>query len=702
MKSEEATSVSSPMPFLAHEEPRPGQLEMIQDAIVSLNREGYHLAAAPTGIGKTAASLAAALEVASQSPKKKTVFFLTSRQTQHRIVVDTVRQINVMRKGMMPVRLVDMVGQAGMCVQPFAKESPLVFSLLCSQARKSRSCRPWMTAAPGLKEKILAAPLHVDELVSLTRSHTFNGEQAQTCPWKIAREAVSGADVFVGDYNHLFDEGVRQSSLKAMDLELEDIIIIVDEAHNLPDRIRMTLEKRLTQTMIRNTWMELEEFGGTLAQSMRMPGGEALEMTHGLVQWAFDVIRTSRNGFTQLFSSLRNGLERGKEEAEVGVDDLLNVLHGSCDIVEGKVGQMQLQEAVTSKHPPVDPAVRIHQLRDILSSVDVDMDAGDDGNPMEPNAHKVAEILDCLIRFGSSSALTMVYDTKGKDGRITTHLLDPGLVAQPVFSQSAGAILMSGTLYPPTMYAEMLGLPKKSTTAVAYESPFAAMRRPVLVATDVTTKYTERGETNTRNIRSHIQSLIDATPGNVAVFAPSYAMLNDVVGEAHFSGVRMMVENREWSKQDLDQVVETLLEEKRAGRRILLAGVFGARLSEGVDYHGGALDAVACIGIPNSPPSVLSSALKTYAEERFGRNLAWRYTVSQPAVNSILQAMGRPIRAIEDRALIVLLDRRVNERTYAHCFPSDLRMNEASNPEATARFARRFFAKIQPGSIKKQ
>ena len=91
MKSEEATAVSPPMPFLAHKEPRPGQLEMIQDAIVSLNQEGYHLAAAPTGIGKTAASLAAALEVASHSPKKKTVYFLTSRQTQHRIVVDTVK-----------------------------------------------------------------------------------------------------------------------------------------------------------------------------------------------------------------------------------------------------------------------------------------------------------------------------------------------------------------------------------------------------------------------------------------------------------------------------------------------------------------------------------------------------------------------------------------------------------------------------------
>ena len=62
----------------------------------------------------------------------------------------------------------------------------------------------------------------------------------------------------------------------------------------------------------------------------------------------------------------------------------------------------------------------------MLSSVDVDMEAGDDGNPMEPNAHKVAEILDCLLKFGSTPALTMIYDTKGKDGRITTHFIDPG------------------------------------------------------------------------------------------------------------------------------------------------------------------------------------------------------------------------------------------------------------------------------------
>ena len=686
---------SSTYPFLAHAKPRPGQLEMIQDGILALAKGGFHLAAAPTGIGKTAASLAAALDIAGRSSQKKTIFFLTSRQTQHRIVVDTVRRINERRKGSMPVRLVDMVGQAGMCVQPFAKESPLVFSLLCSQARKTRSCKPWITSAPGLKERILATPLHVDELVDISRTHTVHGEPAQTCPWKAAREAVSDADVFVGDYNHLFDDGVRESSLKAMDLSLEDIIIVVDEAHNLPDRIRMTLEKRLTRTMIRNTQMELEEYAGVLAEAMKAPGGDVFSVSHGLAAWAFDVVKASRGGFDALFNGYMRNLSGQDEEAEVAVDDVLNVFHRACDTVDGKAGQQQLQ-ASSSPHPEVDVAVRIHQLRDVLQSVDVDMEAGDDGNPMEPNAHKVAEILDCLLKFGSTPALTMIYDTKGKDGRITTHLLDPGLVSKPVFEQSAGALLMSGTLYPPSMYANILALPQTRTTSVAYSSPFAAMRRPVVVAKDVTTKYTERSLANTLALREHVQALIDASPGNVAVFAPSYAMLNEVILEGHFRGARLMAESRDWTKGDLDQIVDTLLEEKRNGRKILLAGVFGARLSEGVDYHSGALDAVACIGIPNSPPSVLSKSLKKYAEERFGRNLAWRYTVSQPAVNAILQARGRPIRSIGDRALIVLLDRRVTDRTYSGCFPSDLRMNDSSDADSTRRFARRFFAKVHP------
>jgi len=253
---------------------------------------------------------------------------------------------------------------------------------------------------------------------------------------------------------------------------------------------------------------------------------------------------------------------------------------------------------------------------------------------------------------------------------------------------------MSGTLYPTQMYADILDIPKDKVTKTEYLSPFAGERRPVLIARDVTTKYTQRSPQMWEKIRSHIQALIDGTPGHIAVFAPSYKTMEEIFDHQPFTGVEMVMENRDWSKHDIDQLVLELRRKKSTKNRILLCGVYGARLSEGIDYHGGILDAVACIGIPNPPPSVLSDSLKKYTGERFGKNNAWRYTVTQPAINSILQAMGRPIRSVGDRALILLLDYRHTDRTYISCYPSDLRMNATNDPKTTQSFARRFFSRV--------
>ena len=103
--------------FVAHETLRDSQGEMIGDGITALGAGGFLLAAAPTGIGKTAAALAAAIEVARSSADSPVVMFLTGRQSQHRIVVDTVRKINERLEPEVPkVRLVDLIGQQGMCI----------------------------------------------------------------------------------------------------------------------------------------------------------------------------------------------------------------------------------------------------------------------------------------------------------------------------------------------------------------------------------------------------------------------------------------------------------------------------------------------------------------------------------------------------------------------------------------------------------
>ena len=43
-----------------------------------------------------------------------------------------------------------------------------------------------------------------------------------------------------------------------MGLDLEDMILVVDEAHNLPDRIRRGFERTITMKVIRDAITEIE------------------------------------------------------------------------------------------------------------------------------------------------------------------------------------------------------------------------------------------------------------------------------------------------------------------------------------------------------------------------------------------------------------------------------------------------------------
>ena len=666
-------------PFLAHNNPRPGQIDMIREARESLRNKGHHLAAAPTGIGKTAASIAAALEIALNSPVKPHILFLTGRQSQHKIVIDTVRKINSrLDSNFRDIKVVDIIGRESMCEVVDIQTG----RCLCEQG-SSESARARLKE--DVRNYILQSPRHVFETVE--KSKTFG-----VCAWQTCRSAVKDCDILVCDYNHVFAEQVRENSLPSMGISLQNSIIIVDEAHNLPDRIRMSMERVITPIIVRNAAMELEEFMGSV-ENIAMRNSVSSNPTQLLddINWAFEVIKLFRFKMANYFRNLHEKINED-EELLINIDDFARLIHSACDDYEGISGQMKLDssEDFTAKTPTQN---RLERLVQTLSQVSVEVEEDEDSS--EPDAHRIAYIIESIIRFGNTSALCMVFSPKGKEGKITTHLLDPGVLSGPLFARTAGSILMSGTLYPPAMYADILALPKNLTTKTSYVSPFAGERRPVLIARDVTTKYTERSENMWNKMRTHIQALIDGSEGHVAVFSPSYRLMEEILGEVFFQGVTKVVESRDWSKDDIDRVVSKLKNERKNGNRVLLCGVFGARLSEGIDYDDGVLGSVVCIGIPNPPPSVLSNSLKEYISDKFGRQNAWRYTVTQPAINSILQAMGRPIRSIEDRALILLLDNRNDNRTYRECYPTAMKMNTSNDANSTKAFASRFFRRVK-------
>ena len=49
--------------------------------------------------------------------------------------------------------------------------------------------------------------MHVDEVISKARGRLL-------CPWKALRNSAKDADIIVCDYNHLFIDAIRESSLQ--------------------------------------------------------------------------------------------------------------------------------------------------------------------------------------------------------------------------------------------------------------------------------------------------------------------------------------------------------------------------------------------------------------------------------------------------------------------------------------------------------
>ena len=669
-----AKGVDSSVRYFAHSEVRESQSDMIEDGIEALLSEGSLMALAPTGIGKTAAALASAISVQRASSDNLKILFLTSRQSQHRIVVDTVQKINQKLGQTEPsIKLVDLIGREGMC------NSVDRMSGKCDcEDELDGSMRDELRA--DMQAKILRNPTHVDDLIE-------NSKRINLCAWATAREAVKSCNILVCDYNHVFIDSVREASLPSMGVDIENTILIVDEAHNLPDRVRNGMERRIISNTFRDARFEVQEH---LETAIELSSSQGEEMNLDEMEWAERSLKRLQSKMPTWFSAREKELARlDEEDMQIETRDLL-----------------QEMESILNETLEEIPEGRFSSLRRLVAqllSVRVDLENEED-DERETSSERLASFISTCGQYEDSAALVLVFDKLLDEPRVRSFLLDPGVVSGPLFAACRGSILMSGTLFPAEMYRDLLRLPddaERGLIAKDYDSPFLSERRPVLVAQNTTSRYTERGQNNTNNIRDHIIEVLRNTPGHVALFAQSYAMLDMVLDDYRWIpwGVQIEKESSRMSKRQVAKMVDNLYQKRRTKDRVMLCGVLSGKLAEGVDYPENILDAVVCIGLPVPPPSARQKALTEYCQDKFGANAARRYSSHQPAVNSVLQAIGRPIRKAEDRALVVILEKRIRERPYRFCIPTNLLVMRSQDAERTGRLAKRFFQRFPDPAI---
>jgi len=605
--------VVSAFPFAAM---RPGQDVFLRDAVAAI-REGRHLLAhAPTGTGKTAVALTAATEFARRMGKL--VLFLTAKQSQHWIAVETLRRMRARGVGIVAI---DVVAKHAMCLNDRAPPGAHAFRQFCESQVRARTCgwfnRPADAAVKLASQKIL----HVRELVEAARA-------CGTCPHKAAMEAARRADVVVCDYNYVFS-GIREKVLPRIERPLEEIVLVVDEAHNLPDRIRSHLTGDLDAAMLIR--------GAKEARAVDPEAGGHLQGVARSVHQAL-IAREDERVVTR--EEFVDAVEKGLRGSEY--DDVLRMAT--------EAGESLAARGLPTILP--DIAEFLRRWRDVKEGI-------------------------LRIAVG------------GAGGRYSIRLLDPSILSRGVFDAVHASILMSGTLHPPAMYADLLGIPEPRRVLRAYPNPFPEENRRVLVDAKVTTSYDRRGPAMFARIATEILLVDAAVPGNVAAFFPSYETL-----AAALEGLRrtpgrkpLIVEKQRWTTDERSRALEALQRLHTRGGALLL-GVLGGSLSEGVDYAGNLLAAVVIIGLPLSPPSLEVEALRSFYMGKFGAERGDEYAYVYPAVSKVLQAAGRCIRSEQDRAVVVLLESRLLQSRYARCFPADFPLIAASD---VANEVRNFF-----------
>ena len=212
------TLLSMKFPFDSY---RDGQREMAAQVYYAMRDGTRTLIEAPTGIGKTAAALFGALKALGKG-KVTALFYLTARTTGRRAAE---LALNRMREQGLRLRSISITAKEKCCLL----EKKDCFG--CPYAADYYERR-----RPALKDALQIEAADTDAIRALA-------EEYELCPFELSLDMSEQADVIICDYNYAFDPRVR---LKRYFDQKSKAGLLIDEAHNLPDRAQDMLTVELS------------------------------------------------------------------------------------------------------------------------------------------------------------------------------------------------------------------------------------------------------------------------------------------------------------------------------------------------------------------------------------------------------------------------------------------------------------------------
>jgi DNA excision repair protein ERCC-2 len=587
---------------------RPHQDEFISTVYNAVHERRSVLIEGSNGLGKTISALSACIPVAMEKDLK--ILYVARTHRQHDRVIEELKAIH--RK--QPVVGVSIRGRNEMCINAFATggafDSKSMMEV-CELLKTKGRCPFYVNVLKRTPDFVqLAAAVSVrpylaSDILSIC-------QRKELCPYELVKSAVSEARVIALSYLYVFDPNIRNAFLKNLEQELSKIILIVDEAHNLPETAIDIASTSLSSFAIKQAELEANKFGNK----------EVERFAHF---------------FKDKVESLTEGGSREKIISPHEIIESIKKTGGTDDPKEFFERMCEAGNAIKKRLLAEDknPRSYVHSMGDFLLTW---LETSDDDS--------FITVASCYLNR-----------EKSKTAKLEVVALDPSKITEPVFSSTYANVIMSGTLQPLQAYKQITRLPLNTVSCIV-PSPFPKEHVFSAVCLGVTTSMEKRTPTMYQSIIERINVVAENTPTNTGVFAASFEVLNSILSEGLENALSkpLFHEKREMTSEQNEKMVSNF---KKCGDRngAVFLGVQGGRTSEGVDFPGNQMNSVVVVGIPYATPTPRVEAQIDYYEKRFP-GLGREYGYVLPAMKKASQAAGRPIRTLDDRGAIVFLDSR--------------------------------------------
>lgn len=588
---------------------RPGQGELVRFISSTVDDGMNPVVEAGTGTGKTVSALSATLPTALERTMK--VIYLTRTKSQQKQVI---RESAAIGHGVLCVALQGRT--AASC--PMMRDDPDLasgtseeISKLCSEykRRDNGECRC----------RFYANIEHADIGEWVERIRTEHPEpedfarmceEAELCPYEMLKYALPHADVIAASYPFVFMPQILARLIDWIGVPIHRTIIVVDEAHNLPDYLREVQTFEYSRAALDLAEKEARENGDN-------------EVHDGLT-------------VTDIVGVLREILGYAVKEYLIEDDGILPPYFLEEELM-GRLGTtsvnvMRIAQALEDIGDGI--AERRKQRRKLPRSY-----IGSMGRFVRA---WITGAEDCHVRLVIG----------GDNPCFQSYCMDPSGAVGPL-NDCFASVHMSGTLEPIDAYIRDIGLEMAVPTRL--DGFFPRENLLTLYTDEVSMRYEDRNiESNYRRLRELLRDTVNSVRVNTAVFFPSYQFMDRMLsdGVASDLGREIWYERRDMPQGELMEVFEGF----RTSEGSVLFCVTGGRISEGLDFPDKSLELAVLIGIPYPKPTAKMRAMTRYYDAKFGDG---RLHVSIiPASRKMRQSIGRLIRSETDRGVAVILDRR--------------------------------------------